>query len=140
MSNTASRNRSRTNEGSMWAAGASVFAASVLLLVGILQVLQGVVALVNGSDFLVRTPNYVFAFNASTWGWIHLVLGACLAVTGVMIFNGSPLARTIGITLAGLSAIVNFLWLPYYPIWGLVIIALDIYVIWGLLTSDLRKV
>lgn len=140
MSESLSRNTSRKSGGSMWAAGASVFAASVLLMVGILQVLQGLVAVVNGTDFLVKAPNYLFAFNASTWGWIHLIVGLCLAATGLLIFTGHAAARLVGVVLAGLSAVLNFLWLPYYPIWGLVIIAFDVYVIWGLLTSDLRKV
>lgn len=140
MSETMSRNGSRDSGGSMWAAGASVFAACVMMMVGVLQVLQGLVALINGTDFLVSTPKYFLAFNATTWGWIHLVLGLALAGSGFLVFAGNILGRSVGITLASVSAVANFVWLPYYPIWGLVIIALDVYVIWGLVTSDLRKV
>ena len=63
--------------GTMWAAGASTFAASLMLLAGVFQAVEGIAALVNGTDFLVRSRHYVFVFNATTWGWIHLILGAC---------------------------------------------------------------
>ena len=88
-------------------------------------------------DFLLRTSNYVFHFNASTWGWVHLVLGLLLAVAGAFIFTGNPVACGVGIFVAGLSAIANFLWLPYYPFWALTVLALDIFVIWGLARCNL---
>jgi hypothetical protein len=116
----------------MWAAGASTFAGALMLVAGTFQFFQGLTALINGNDFLIRTQNYIFTFNASTWGWIHLLLGLGVAVAGVFIFRGNVAARAVGIGLAVISAIANFMWLPYYPLWGLTIIALDIFVIWGL--------
>jgi hypothetical protein len=137
--------RSATGDGtgayrsSPWARGASVFAACMMCLLGTLQFLEGLVAVVNGDDFLVRTPNYLFRFDASTWGWTHLILGALVATAGALVFSGNRAARGLGIVLAGLSAVVNFLWLPYYPFWGLVVLTLDVLVIWGLATSRLDE-
>jgi len=131
--------RSKVATGaSSYAVGASLFAAIVMITVGVLQFLQGLVALVNGSKFFVNTPNYVFEFDATTWGWIHIVLGAVLAVSGFFIFTGNVVARGVGVGFAALSAIANFLWLPYYPIWSIVLVAIDIVVIWGLTTSSVR--
>lgn len=76
----------------------------------------------------------IYEFSVSGWGWIHLVLGIVLAVTGYFILSGQPWARAVGIAVAALSALANFLFIPYYPIWALVIIALDVAVIWALST------
>jgi len=90
---------------SPWAMGASVFAGSMMVLVGILGFFQGLITLVSGNDLLLRTPNYVFKFDASTWGWIHLILGVALAAVGAFIFTGSRVARIFGIFLAGVAAV-----------------------------------
>ena len=131
MSNSSST-RTTGSTASMWAAGASTFAGALMLVVGTFQFFQGLTALINGNDFLIRTQNYIFTFNATTWGWIHLLLGLGVAVAGVFIFRGNVAARAVGIGLAIISAIANFMWLPYYPLWSLTIIALNIFVIWGL--------
>ena len=116
----------------------STFAGVMLLVVGIFQFLQGLVALINGDVFLT-TPNYILQFNASAWGWIHLVFGAVVAVAGYFILTGNVVARGAGIAIAGLQAIVNFMWLPYYPLWSVIIIAIDVFVIWSLATTRLSR-
>jgi hypothetical protein len=80
----------------------------------------------------LQTRNYLFKFDVTTWGWIHLILGIIVALAGWGLLSGRTWARVVGITLAVLSAIANFLWLPYYPLWSLLIIALDVLVIWAL--------
>ena len=55
-----------------------------------------------------------------------------IAVAGFFVLNGAVWARVVGIGVAVISAIVNFMWLPYYPIWSVLIIALDVLVIWAL--------
>jgi hypothetical protein len=121
----------RANENT-WGGAASVFAASMMIVVGAFQFFEGLVAVANGDDFLVRTQNYVFQFDATEWGWIHLILGVLVALAGAYIFTGNAAARAVGILLAILSLLSNFLWLPYYPLWALIIIAIDVFVIWGL--------
>jgi hypothetical protein len=140
MTSSTPRRSAQPSTSSLWAAGTSTFAACIMLMAGVFQAVQGLAALVNGTDFLVRTENYVFTFNATTWGWIHLILGILIAVAGGFILTGNIVARSLGIALAVFSAIANFLWLPYYPIWAIVIIALNVLIIWALAKANLGEV
>jgi hypothetical protein len=106
----------------------------MMMIVGLVEFFQGLVAVINGNQFFVTTPNYVFQLNVTTWGWIHLVLGAVIAVAGLFIFTGNIVARSLGMLLAGLQALANFVWLPYSPLWSIIIIAIDVFIIWSLAT------
>jgi hypothetical protein len=118
---------------SAWVGGLTMFAVVMMLIVGILQALNGIAALFNDKVY-VTTPNYIYAFDLTGWGWIHLLLGVLVAVVGVAIMQGQTWGRWVGIGLVGLSLIANFLFIPYYPIWSLVIIALEVAVIAALAT------
>jgi hypothetical protein len=113
------------------AVGFTVFAAIMMLMVGVFQALQGLIAIFE-NEFYVQTRNYLFEFDATTWGWIHLVIGLLVAFAGWGLLSGQTWARVVGITLAALSATANFLFIPYYPFWSMLIIAVDIFVIWAL--------
>ena len=119
------------------AATSSVFAATMMMMVGAIQALQGLVAVIDGRTFFVATPNYLLSLNATTWGWIHLIFGVVVGVAGYFVLTGNIVARTVGIVLAAAQALINFVWLPYYPIWGVIVIAVDIVVIWALSTLRL---
>ena len=121
-------NRKSTN---MWAGGFALFAGSVMLLVGAFQAIMGLVAIFD-DEFYVVTSNYVFDLDVSAWGWIHLLLGVVLMLSGWGVFSGAVWARAVGMLFAILSAIANFFFIPYYPVWSIVVIALDIAIIWGL--------
>src|SRR3954452_1495350 len=114
-----------------WAVGGIVFAASILTLVGVFQMLAGLVALFN-DEFFVVARNYTFDLDVTAWGWIHLVLGALLVFTGFALFSRRTCAGVAAIMLAMLSALANFFFIPYYPLWSLVMIALDVWIIWAL--------
>jgi len=116
---------------SNWAVGWAGFAGVMLIMIGIFDAIQGLVALFN-DEFFVVTQEWVFEFDITTWGWIQLILGVVLIASGVGIFSGNVAARTIGVIVAGLAAIVNFAWLPYYPIWSIIVIAICVSVIWAL--------
>jgi hypothetical protein len=92
------------------------------------------------NEFYVATRNYLFKFDVTTWGWIHLVVGVVVVLAGRGLLSGRTWARAVAIALGLLSAITNFLFIPYYPFWALLIIALDIFVIWAIAAhgSDLR--
>ena len=113
------------------AVGVSVFAGTLMVLIGILHAIQGVVALVNDTFFVVGAK-WTFSFDVTTWGWAHLLIGIIVAFAGFFVFRGAVWARTVGVLLAVVSAVANFTWLPYYPVWALVVIALDVLVIWAL--------
>lgn len=118
-----------------WSTGFATLAGAVLIVVGVCQVLVGVAALIRDTIY-VATPGYVYAFDITAWGWVHLVLGAVLALTGLGVLQERTWARVTGIALASLSIIANFLFLPNYPLWSLVIIALDIVVIAALVREQ----
>lgn len=125
---------SQRNGARSWAWGGTMFAATMLVLVGVFQVLQGIEGIARGR-FYVVAPNYLYEVNTTAWGWIHLAIGAVALLTGVFLFvSGSVWARGAGIVLASLSAIANFFFIPYYPFWSMVMIALDAFVIWSLAT------
>lgn len=114
-----------------WVVGFVAFAGIAMVMIGVFQVIQGVVAIFK-NEFYVATPNYMFEFDVTAWGWIHVLIGAVLAVVGFMVFSGRAWARALGIAFAVLNSITQFLFLPYYPVWSLLMIALDIVVIWAL--------
>lgn len=116
---------------SSWAVGWAGFAGVMLIIMGVFDVIQGLVAIVNESFFVIG-QEWVFEFNVTTWGWIHLIGGVLVIMAGVGIFSGNVAARTVGVIVAGLSAIWNFAWLPYYPVWSILLIAVAISVIWAL--------
>ena len=113
------------------AIGFILFAAVMMILIGIFQGVAGLVALVN-DNFYLATREYLFQFDVTTWGWIHLILGIVVALAGVGLLTGRSWARVVGITLAVLSAIANFTFIPHYPFWALLVIVLDVFVIWAL--------
>jgi hypothetical protein len=114
-----------------WAVGFILFAAIMMIMVGIWQALQGLIAIFE-NEFYVATRNYLFEFDATAWGWIHLLIGLLVAFAGWGLLSGRTWARMVAITLAVLSAIANFLFIPYYPFWSLLIIAVDVFVIWAI--------
>ena len=114
-----------------WAVGGVTFAACVLTLIGFFQVIAGLTAIID-DNFFVVTQNYTFDLDTSGWGWIHLLLGVLLVVTGFGLFSRATWAGVTAIFLAMLSALANFFFIPYYPFWAILLIALDIWVIWSL--------
>ena len=113
------------------AVGFILFAAIMMIMTGAFQALSGLIGIFE-NEFYVATRNYLFEFDATVWGWIHLLLGTIVVLAGFGLLSGQTWARVVGITLAVLSAIANFLFIPYYPFWSLTIIALDVFVIWAL--------
>jgi hypothetical protein len=120
---------------SPFASGLALFAGTLMIIAGFFQAVSGLVALFQNQLYVVGV-SYVFSFDVTTWGWIHLLVGILVAVAGVAVLTGQLWGRIIGIGLAVLSMIANFLFIPYYPIWSLLVIALDVFVIWALCSYD----
>ena len=114
-----------------WATGGITFAATLAVLVGTFQVLQGLVAIFN-DDFYIVTRNYTFDLDISAWGWIHLLIGLVMLGVGFGLYARALWAVIGGLAIAMLSALSNFFFIPYYPIWALLLIALDVFIIWSL--------
>jgi hypothetical protein len=114
-----------------WAAGGITFAATIAVLVGTFQIMQGLVAVFN-DDFYVVTRNYTFDLDVSAWGWIHVIIGAVMLGVGFGLYARALWAVIGGLAVAMVSALANFFFIPYYPIWALLLIALDVWIIWSL--------
>jgi hypothetical protein len=119
------------NEPSGWAIGWALFAAVMLITVGCFQVIAGIAAIAE-DDLYVKGADYVLQLDVTTWGWVHLILGAILILSGLGIMTGNVLARTVGVFVAALSMVANFAFIPWYPVWSIAVIAVDIAVIWAL--------
>lgn len=126
-----------TQTVSPWAHGIAVFAGLVMIIGGAFQALEGLAAIVN-DEWLVVRPEYIFAFDLTVWGVIHLLVGLALLVIGVSLLRGQTWARVAGMVVAVISAILNFVFLPFSPLWAIMIIAVDMLVIWAL-ASYLRQ-
>ena len=117
-------------EPSGWVIGGISFAAVMLITIGVFQIISGIGAIV-GDDVYVIGAEYAFNLYVSGWGWIHLILGVAVALTGLALLGRRPWAGIVTIMLAALSAIANFFFIPYYPFWSLLEIGLAIWVIWA---------
>ncbi|MFF0424004.1 hypothetical protein ACFYUJ_06275 [Streptomyces sp. NPDC004520] len=118
-----------------WASGGTLFAGVLMLVTGFMDVFQGIAGIAE-DDVYARIGDYVFKFNLTTWGWIHLILGVIVAVAGIGILRGAEWGRIAGISLASLNVLFQFLFLPYQPWWALFSMAISIFVIWALATDD----
>jgi hypothetical protein len=120
-----------TQAVSPWAHGIAVFAGVAMIVGGAFEALEGLAGIVN-DKYLVVLPNYIYAFDLTVWGVIHLLVGLALVVIGVSLLRGQTWARVAGMIAAVVSAILNFVWLPTSPLWAIMIIAVDMLVIWAL--------
>jgi hypothetical protein len=122
-----------------WAVGGLAFAACILTLIGAFQIVTGLTAIID-DDFYVLTRDYTFDLDTTAWGWIHLVIGLLLFATGLGLFTRQAWAVVTAISLAMLSALANFFFIPYFPFWAILLIALDIWVIWSLTRPGIERV
>ncbi|MET0929930.1 MAG: hypothetical protein ABWX74_10440 [Aeromicrobium sp.] len=120
---------------SILTAGIVFFAAIMLAFVAVFQILQGLVAVFD-DEFYVIAAGYTFDLDTTAWGWVHIALGIIGLVIAVGLFSGALWARVAAVILATLSAIANFLWIPYYPVWAIVVIVADVLVIWAVTRYD----
>ncbi|MEU9337843.1 hypothetical protein AB0D49_32545 [Streptomyces sp. NPDC048290] len=120
---------------SPWATGGVTFAGVLMLLNGLLAIFQGISA-IAADDVYTRVGDYVYKINLTGWGWILLVLGVVSVIAGWGILTGAAWARIVGIALASLSLVAQFLFLPYQPLWAVFMMAIDVFVIWALAMYD----
>ena len=107
------------------------FAGFMMIIMGILQSIAGLAALLNDKYYLVRSEQLI-AFDFTTWGWIHLLMGIIIMIAGTSVINGHLFGRIVAIFLAMLSIIANFAFLSAYPIWSILVIPIDVLVIYAL--------
>jgi len=113
------------------AIGWTWFAAVMMWIIGAWHAIAGLVGIIN-DEFYAVTRDYVFQFDVTAWGWIHLIAGIVVFVAGIYLLSGEVWARTIGVIMAIVSILVNFAWLPWYPFWSILLITAGGFVIWAL--------
>ena len=118
--------------------GWAKFAGILLVISGLWDVLTGISGILADKIF-VTTPQYVYYFDITGWGWVHLILGLLVAGAGVGVLKGTAWGRMLGVALASGSLLINFAFIPYYPIWSILIIALDVLIIWQLASQPWGK-
>lgn len=112
--------------------GWTKLAGVLMFFGGLLHVASGVAAL-RGDDVFATTGNYAYQSTLDGWGWIHLLLGAVVAVAGIAVLaTGAAWARWVGIVLAGFGMIASFLWLPYYQAGAVITLAINVFIMWAL--------
>ena len=109
-----------------------VFASAMMFLLGCFQVVQGLVAIFDDGFYHVTESGLVIDVDYTVWGWVHLFLGVLIIISGLGVLTGNLAARTVGVLLAGVSALVNLAFIEAYPIWSVVIITIDVLVIYAL--------
>jgi hypothetical protein len=114
--------------------GRTVLAGVLMMLAGLWEFLLGILAIIRRTFYLV-TPNYTYAWNVHAWGWTHLALGIVLFAAGASVLLGMTWAKVVGIVLAVFSALATFMFLPHYPFWSIIVIAIDVFIIWALANS-----
>jgi hypothetical protein len=107
------------------------FAGVMMVILGTLDVLWGLAALFN-NEVVVVGGHGVVIFDITTWGWVQLILGIVVALTGVGLLKGNSAARWLGVGLLGLNMILQIVWFPAAPLWALMIIVLDTVIIFQL--------
>lgn len=115
------------------ASGVVLFVSVMMILNGIWGIIVGIAAIAK-REFFVLAPNYVYEFDTTGWGWIHLIIGVLLVGLALALMSGQGWARWPAVALAVLQAIEHFFFIPYYPWWSILVIILDIIIIWALLT------
>jgi hypothetical protein len=115
--------------------GLTILAAVLMILAGLWDLTTGIAAVVKGGFFVVThnyTHHYLYNISITGWGWIQIGLGAVLLAVGLCLLASMTWARIAGIFIVAISAVMNFLYIPRYPLWGILLVALDVLVIWAL--------
>ena len=105
--------------------------AGVLLITSLMEILQGLAA-INDPEFFVSGADLTFDFDVTVWGWLHVILGVISVAVAIGIFTRQGWAQALGMIIAALAMLTNFVWLPHYPLWAVTLIALNGLVIWAL--------
>lgn len=111
--------------------GWTVFAGMILVIVGFLNALWGLAAILNDDVVVVGGQGVIWA-DITLWGWVHLILGGVVAGTGLMLFTGNPTARLLAIFFIAINAVAQIVWFPSAPLWALLIVILDVTIIYQL--------
>jgi hypothetical protein len=110
-----------------------VFAGTMMVILGIFHMFEGLVALFRHTAIAFPTSGLTIQVSFTQWGWLQLIAGALVFAAGLGLFTGRMWARTLGVVLVSFSALVNFAWATSFPIWSLTMLVINIFVIYALI-------
>jgi hypothetical protein len=127
-------------EGDRWT-GWIAFAGILMIIGGFLQGFYGLVAIVNDKWVVWGNSTTVY-LDITQWGWVHLIWGVIMVLAGLGVMSGNFLARMLGVILAAITAIVNFMFIPVYPLWSITVVVIAIVVIYALVAhgKEMKRV
>jgi hypothetical protein len=115
------------------------FAAIMMLVVGLFNVIDGIAAIASNKVFISGSGGAV-VLDVTAWGWVHLVIGLLVAVVGYFLLQGASWATYAAIVLVIVNMLTQMMFLPAYPLWSIMIIALDSFVLWALIVHGDERV
>lgn len=108
------------------------FAGILMIISGVLGAIQGLFAVFN-DDLVIFGREGALLLDITGWGWVHMLLGLLLLLSGILVLRGNMFGRIVAVILATLSIIANFIWLPVYPVWAIVVITMDIFILYAVM-------
>lgn len=108
------------------------FASIMMIIGGALWAIVGLFAVIK-DQWVVFGADNALLLDITGWGWVHLVLGVLMVVAGFLVAQGNMFGRVLAVVMAGLSLVVNFVWLPVYPVWSLVVMVIDVFIIYAVI-------
>lgn len=110
-----------------------VFAGTMMMILGVFHMFQGLVALFRSTAIAFPEAGMTIQVSANQWGWLQLLAGALVFFAGLGLFTGRMWARSVGVILVSVSALINFAWANVYPFWSLTLLAIDFFVIYAII-------
>lgn len=129
---TAPRHSMEESEVTGWV-GWIVFAGTMMAILGVFHMFQGLIALFRSTAIAFPEAGLTIQVSANQWGWLHLFAGALVFFAGLGLFTGKMWARTLGVVLVSISALINFAWANIFPFWSITLLALDFFVIYAII-------
>ncbi len=111
--------------------GWTIFAATIFIVIGVLNVIYGLTMIIN-DEWVLFGAETVWYIDLSTWGWITLLVGVLQLFVAWGVSSYQTWAQVVGIIFAVLAMVNAFFVVPYYPVWSIIVIVLTVMVIYAL--------
>jgi len=138
---TVPRQYTEESEVTGWV-GWIVFAGTMMMLLGVFHMFEGLIALFRHAYINFPEANMTIQVSYTQWGWVQLLAGVLVFFAGLGLFTGRMWARTVGVILVSISALINFAWAREFPVWSLTLLAIDFFVIYAIIAhgSEMKAV
>ena len=128
----AARQYTEDTEVTGWV-GWIVFAGTMMLILGVFHMFEGLIALFRHTEIAFPASGLTVQVSYTQWGWLQLLAGVLVFFAGLGLFTGRMWARTVGVILVSISALINFAWANLFPFWSLTLLAIDFFVIYAII-------